>query len=67
MVLISCKCFLQTLRTDGGTEFIFAKLRDFYKKRGIAIKYAELYIYKKKTDKTRIKINSDNKRLDVNQ
>lgn len=40
------KCFLQTLRADGGGEFISAKLRNFCKKRGIAIKYAALYMHK---------------------
>ena len=38
-------CSLQTLRADGGGEFISAKLRNFCKKRGIVIKYAAPYMH----------------------
>lgn len=45
-------CIIKVFYTDGGKEFIFVKLKTFYKKtfykkRGIIFKYIALYIHKK--------------------
>lgn len=40
---------MKTLYADGGGEFIFIKLRYFYNKKGIVLKYTTLYIHKKKS------------------
>lgn len=37
---------MKSLRVDGGGKFLFIKLCDFYKKQGITIKYATLYMFK---------------------
>lgn len=41
------RCFMKLLQTDGKRKFISKKLRFFYKKRNIAIRYATLYIHEK--------------------
>lgn len=38
-------CSMNILRADTSGEFISAKLKSFYKKRGILIKYAALYMH----------------------
>lgn len=45
-VEVESECCMKTLIADEGREFILAKLWLFCKKRGIAIKYAVLYIHK---------------------
>lgn len=42
---MSCK--ISNLKTDKRENFIFIKLKIFYPKKKIIIKYAILYIYKK--------------------
>lgn len=37
---------MKTLRVDGRGKFILYKFQVFYKKKGISIKYAVLYMYK---------------------
>lgn len=39
---------IKVLYTDKGGEFISAKLKKFYKKKSITIKYVASYMYKKK-------------------
>ena len=40
-------CIIKVFYTDSGKEFIFVKLKTFYKKSGIIFKYIALYIHKK--------------------
>ncbi len=39
------RCYMKILRVDGGGGFISVKLRLFFEKRGITIRYAAPYIY----------------------
>lgn len=38
---------MKTLHADGEGEFIFAKLKNIYNKKGISIKYAAPYMHNK--------------------
>lgn len=44
-VKVKSRCSIKTLQADGVGKFILVKLKLFYKKRGIAIKYAAPYVY----------------------
>lgn len=37
---------MQTFRVDGSREFISVKLKNFYEKQSIVIKYATSYMHK---------------------